>query len=100
MSQILSPDAHAPTQREHELILLITRGLQNKEIAHAMKISENTVKAHIANILRKYKLHNRTQIAMMFAVHVELLRVSSPASAGSDIAAGNDPAEATMSPNR
>jgi DNA-binding NarL/FixJ family response regulator len=98
MSQVLPPDAHAPTHREHELILLITRGLQNKEIAHAMNISENTVKAHIANILRKYKLHNRTQIAMMFAVHLELLQTPPLADTGGDITPGG-PGDATM-PNR
>jgi DNA-binding NarL/FixJ family response regulator len=55
-----------PTQRERELIALIGLGLKNKEIAYELNISENTVHAHIRNILRKYKLRNRTQIAIMF----------------------------------
>ena len=57
-----------PTRRERELMLLIARGLQNKNIAHELSISENTVRAHIGNIMRKYRLHNRTQIAMIFAL--------------------------------
>ncbi|SFV01379.1 regulatory protein, luxR family [Methylobacterium sp. 174MFSha1.1] len=55
----------APTARECELIALIARGLPNKLIAHEMGISPNTVRAHIGNIMRKYQLSNRTQIAML-----------------------------------
>jgi DNA-binding CsgD family transcriptional regulator len=58
----------APTPREFELMMLIARGMQNKNIAHALKISENTVRAHIGNVMRKYHLHNRTQIAIIFAL--------------------------------
>jgi DNA-binding NarL/FixJ family response regulator len=54
-----------PTPREREVILLIRRGLQNKQIAYALNIAEGTVKVHIKNISRKYGLHNRTQIALM-----------------------------------
>lgn len=66
----MSPDGKATTatRREQQVMLLIAKGLQNKNIAHELKLSENTVRAHIQNILRKYKLHNRTQIAIMFAL--------------------------------
>lgn len=57
-----------PTPRERELMMLIARGLQNKNIAHELKISENTVRAHIGNIMRKFRLHNRTQIAIIIAL--------------------------------
>jgi DNA-binding NarL/FixJ family response regulator len=58
-------DEHAQlTERERELILLIGQGLPNKVIAHEMQISPNTVRAHIGNIMRKYRLYNRTQIAI------------------------------------
>jgi len=57
-----------PTPRERELMMLIARGLQNKNIAYELKISENTVRAHIGNIMRKFRLHNRTQIAIIFAL--------------------------------
>jgi DNA-binding NarL/FixJ family response regulator len=55
------------TMRERELIVLIARGMQNKNIAHELNISEHTVRAHIGNIMRKYRLQNRTQIAMTLA---------------------------------
>lgn len=58
----------APTRREQELMTLIARGMQNKNIAHELHISENTVRAHIGNIMRKYRLQNRTQIAMIFTL--------------------------------
>ena len=66
-------ESAAPTPREQELIWLIGRGLQNKVIAFELNISENTVRARISNIMRKYNLHNRTQIAVMFtAQHAAL----------------------------
>ncbi|MHB2211573.1 response regulator transcription factor [Methylobacterium sp. CM6257] len=55
----------APTARERELITHIASGLPNKLIAYEMSISPNTVRAHISNVMRKYKLQNRTQIATM-----------------------------------
>ena len=67
----MSPDPKdliTPTPRERELMMLIARGLQNKNIAFELKISENTVRAHIGNIMRKYRLHNRTQIAIAYAL--------------------------------
>jgi DNA-binding CsgD family transcriptional regulator len=68
--QVMSPDPKdliTPTPRERELMMLIARGLQNKNIAYELNISENTVRAHIGNIMRKYRLHNRTQIAIVYA---------------------------------
>ncbi|WP_420969814.1 response regulator transcription factor [Bradyrhizobium sp. B120] len=65
--------AITPTPREYELMTLIARGMQNKNIARELKISENTVRAHIGNIMRKYRLQNRTQIAMFY-----LLQTASP----------------------
>lgn len=62
-------DSITPTPRERELMMLIARGMQNKNIAYELKISENTVRAHIGNIMRKYRLQNRTQIAITFALH-------------------------------
>ncbi|MGH1570682.1 response regulator transcription factor [Methylobacterium sp. P31] len=53
------------TAREQEIILHIAQGAQNDSIAYEMGISTNTVKTHIGNIMRKFGLHNRTQIAML-----------------------------------
>ena len=61
-------DLITPTPRERQLMMLIARGMQNKNIAYELKISENTVRAHIGNVMRKYHLQNRTQIAITFAL--------------------------------
>jgi DNA-binding NarL/FixJ family response regulator len=60
-----SDSVETPTPRERELIALIALGLQNKAIAHQLRISPHTVRAHIGNIMRKYRLRNRTQIAVI-----------------------------------
>lgn len=51
------------TGRELEVLAEIVRGLSNKEIAAALKISEATVKSHINNILSKLGVTDRTQAA-------------------------------------
>jgi DNA-binding NarL/FixJ family response regulator len=52
------------TPREKEVLQKIGEGLSNKEIALSLRISENTVKAHITNILRKLHLQTRSQAAI------------------------------------
>ncbi|MFL6208505.1 MAG: response regulator [Pyrinomonadaceae bacterium] len=51
------------TGRELEVLSEIVRGLSNREIAAALKISEATVKSHINNILSKLGVSDRTQAA-------------------------------------
>ncbi|MBI4201850.1 MAG: response regulator transcription factor [Chloroflexi bacterium] len=52
------------TPREIEVVRLISKGLSNKEIASELEVSENTVRAHVRNLLQKLNLENRTQIAV------------------------------------
>ena len=52
------------TEREHEVLCLIARGLSNHEIAEKMVISEKTVKTHVSNILGKLQVDDRTQAAI------------------------------------
>lgn len=52
------------TQREKEILALITEGKSNPEIAEALIISIHTVKAHIENIFRKLNVHNKVQAAI------------------------------------
>ncbi|MFQ5902593.1 MAG: response regulator [Candidatus Binatia bacterium] len=49
--------------REQEVLELITKGLTNKEIGNKLRITENTVKNHLKNILDKLHLENRVQAA-------------------------------------
>jgi DNA-binding NarL/FixJ family response regulator len=68
------PDDIAPrlTDRELEVLNLVARGLNNREIARDLYISENTVKNHVRNILEKLQLHSRME-AVMYAVREKLL---------------------------
>lgn len=52
--------------REGQVLELMSEGLQNKLIAVKMDLSEHTVKVHVHNIIRKLKVHNRTQAAAVF----------------------------------
>jgi len=51
------------TPREKEVLQKLSEGLSNREIGLSLCISENTVKVHVKNILRKLHLHNRTEAA-------------------------------------
>ncbi len=52
------------TERELEVLRLIANGLNNREIARQLAISEKTVKTHVSNILSKLNLADRTQAAI------------------------------------
>ena len=60
------------TPRELEVLRQVARGLSNREIAAALRISENTVKNHIRNILEKLQMKSRMEAAM-FAVRSKLV---------------------------
>ena len=62
------------TERELEVLRLVARGMNNREIARELFISENTVKNHVRNILEKLQLHSRME-AVMFAVREKLLEI-------------------------
>ena len=56
---------HSLTQREHDILALLSEGRSNRDIAGHLYLSEKTVKAHLAAIFRKLGVTNRTQAAMM-----------------------------------
>jgi len=60
------------TERELEVLRKVAEGLNNREIAKQLYISENTVKNHVRNILEKLQLHSRME-AVMYAVREKLL---------------------------
>jgi len=49
------------TAREHDVMALLADGLPNREIAHALAISEHTVKFHLASIFGKLGVSTRTE---------------------------------------
>ena len=51
------------TEREVEVLSLLTQGLQNKQIALTLNISENTIKFHVSSIYSKLGVSNRTEAA-------------------------------------
>jgi NarL family two-component system response regulator LiaR len=61
--QILQAPATADdlTPREVEVLRQLALGLANKEIAHALSISEETVKSHVGNVFGKLQVENRSQ---------------------------------------
>ena len=70
---VKSPDRESRlTQREIELLHLLSEGLSNKAISQRLSISENTVKYHIKQIMQKLGVQNRTE-AVSFAAREGLL---------------------------
>lgn len=60
------------TEREQEILKLIARGLNNKEIAAALHITEGTVKNHISSILTQLGVRDRTQAALWAHEHFSI----------------------------
>lgn len=58
------------SDREFEIIELIAQGLDNKEIAATIYISEGTVRNHVSTMLQKLSLKNRTQLAVYYYQNV------------------------------
>ena len=67
-SQARTPIADL-TERELEVLRWIAGGLNNREIAEKMFISEKTVKTHVSNLLGKLGLDDRTQAAIWALKH-------------------------------
>jgi len=66
-SEILEVDGSllvSLSPREMEILQFIARGKSNKEIAHELGISRQTVKNHMTSILRKLAVNDRTQAAI------------------------------------
>ena len=54
------------TEREFDILLLVAEGLNNKEIAKRLFLSEGTVRNYISIMLEKLSLRDRTQLAIYF----------------------------------
>ena len=54
------------SNREYEILLLVAEGLNNREIAEKLYLSEGTVRNYISNMLDKLELRDRTQLAIYY----------------------------------
>ncbi|MGW5875447.1 response regulator [Nocardiopsis terrae] len=66
------PEIPELTPRETEVLKLLARSLNNREIGERLFITENTVKNHVRNILEKLQVHSRTEAAI-YAVRAEYI---------------------------
>jgi NarL family two-component system response regulator LiaR len=58
------PDVDPLTEREMEVLKLVARGRNNREIADRLTVAEGTVRTHVSNILNKLHLASRTQATL------------------------------------
>jgi len=59
------------TQREYDLMTLVSKGLSNKEISEKLFMSEGTIRNNISTLLDKLELRDRTQLAIFFIRNLE-----------------------------
>ena len=57
------------TNREREVLSLVASGARNRTIAEQLGISDNTVKFHVSNLLRKAGASTRAELAALVAFH-------------------------------
>lgn len=72
MSKNVEVPAPKLTDRELQVLRLVATGLNNRDVAKELFLSENTVKNHVRNILEKLQMHSRIE-AVMYAVRTNML---------------------------
>jgi len=82
MQAVSAPESpEALTERETEVLRLLAQGQSNKQIAHNLHNTEQTIKAHVSKIFSKLGVQSRTQ-ATLYAIRIGLVSPSSPDTAG------------------
>src|ERR1700730_10466955 len=57
------------TERERQIMRLVSEGLSNKEIGRRLNITDGTIKVHLHNIYQKLEINNRTVLAALAISH-------------------------------
>lgn len=65
------PERYNLSERESEVIELVAKGLNNREIAETLFLGEGTVRNYLSTILDKLGLRDRTQLAVFYYRHQE-----------------------------
>jgi two-component system nitrate/nitrite response regulator NarL len=55
----------ALTERERQIMRLVSEGLSNKEIGRRLNTTDGTIKVHLHNIFQKLEISNRTVLAAL-----------------------------------
>jgi two-component system nitrate/nitrite response regulator NarL len=78
------------TDRERQIMRLVSRGLSNKEVGRRLNIADGTIKVHLHNIFQKLEVGNRTALAALAISHDDRGHSAQdrPAQAGSDPVTG------------
>ncbi len=64
-SSIVAPGLDMLTEREHEVLRLLAKGLSNTEIAEVLYLGEATIKTHVGRVLMKLNLRDRVQAVVL-----------------------------------
>src|SRR5712671_2497088 len=64
------------TDRERQIIRLVSGGLSNKEIGRRLNITDGTIKVHLHNIFQKLEISNRTVLAALAISHNDSVGVA------------------------
>ncbi|MBC3438138.1 helix-turn-helix transcriptional regulator [Pseudomonas sp. BW16M2] len=59
------------TEREHDVIHCLSRGLTNKEIGQQLGISQHTVRDHLSSVFKKLNVGSRIELAILFSTSNE-----------------------------
>jgi two-component system, NarL family, nitrate/nitrite response regulator NarL len=66
-------DLAALTERERQIMRLVSKGLSNKEIGRRLNVSAGTIKVHLHHIFQKLDISNRTSLAALAILQNELI---------------------------
>ena len=66
------------TERERQIMRLVSGGLSNKEIGRQLNITDGTIKVHLHHIYQKLEINNRTVLAALAISHNDMMGAEFP----------------------